>query len=138
VGLFFGHVCVALLRPLGSAFLPKTLAQNKQQNKPKKNKVGPAFFAALERVRAIHDNCRALLRGGHQRAGLELMDQMAGHQERGYEALCRWVQAACRGLGEHDAPEVDPDLAAAVAALRRRPVLFKYCAEEVGVCGVFF
>jgi hypothetical protein len=24
---------------------------------------------------------------------------------------CRWVQAECRGLGEHDAPEVDPTLA---------------------------
>jgi hypothetical protein len=44
---------------------------------------------------------------------------------------CRWVQAECRSLGEHDAPEVDPTLASAVAALRDRPVLFKYCAEEV-------
>jgi hypothetical protein len=44
---------------------------------------------------------------------------------------CRWVQAECRGLGEHDAPEVDPTLTSAVAALRDRPVLFKYCAEEV-------
>ncbi|GBF95228.1 hypothetical protein Rsub_07943 [Raphidocelis subcapitata] len=93
--------------------------------------VGPAFFAALSRVRAIHDNCRALLRGHHQRAGLELMDQMASYQEGGYETLCRWVQAECRNLGEHDAPEVDPTLTAAVAALRQRPVLFKYCAEEV-------
>jgi hypothetical protein len=46
-------------------------------------------------------------------------------------AARRWVQAECRGLGEHDAPEVDPTLTAAVAALRDRPVLFKYCAEEV-------
>lgn len=37
----------------------------------------------------------------------------------------------CRNLGEYDAPEVDPTLTAAVAALRQRPVLFKYCAEEV-------
>lgn len=43
----------------------------------------------------------------------------------------RWVQSECRNLGEHDAPEVDPTLTAAVAALRQRPVLFKYCAEEV-------
>jgi hypothetical protein len=41
------------------------------------------------------------------------------------------VQAECRNLGEYDAPEVDPTLTAAVAALRDRPVLFKYCAEEV-------
>jgi hypothetical protein len=41
------------------------------------------------------------------------------------------VQAECRNLGEYDAPEVDPILTTAVAALRQRPVLFKYCAEEV-------
>lgn len=51
--------------------------------------VGAAFFSALARVRTIHDNCRQLLRSHHQRAGLELMDQMAGYQETGYEHLCR-------------------------------------------------
>ena len=51
--------------------------------------VGPAFFDALARVRAIHDNCRALLRSHHQRAGLELMDQMSHYQEGAYETLCR-------------------------------------------------
>ena len=53
--------------------------------------INQAFFAALERVRAIHANCRGLLRTSHQRAGLELMDAMAGHQERAYELLCRCV-----------------------------------------------
>ena len=43
----------------------------------------------------------------------------------------RWVQNECRGLGEADAPEVDPVLQRATAALRARPVLLCYCAEEV-------
>jgi hypothetical protein len=43
----------------------------------------------------------------------------------------RWVQAECRRLGDADAPEVDPLLQRAAAALRERPVLYKYCAEEV-------
>lgn len=51
--------------------------------------IGDRFFTALERVRLIHGNCRALLRGAHQRAGLELMDAMALHQEAAYERLCR-------------------------------------------------
>lgn len=51
--------------------------------------MGDAFFGALERVREIHANCRALLRTHHQRAGLELMDSMAAHQESAYERLCR-------------------------------------------------
>lgn len=41
------------------------------------------------------------------------------------------MQAECRGLGEVDAPEVAGPLAAAVSALQERPVLFKYCTEEV-------
>ncbi|EFJ50082.1 component of oligomeric golgi complex 6 [Volvox carteri f. nagariensis] len=112
--------------------------------------INPAFFSALSRVRTIHDNCRQLLRTHHQRAGLELMDLMASHQESAYERLCRyagvhvrlfacarrlyghrWVQVQCRNIGEYDAPEVEPALQTAVAALRERPVLFKYCAEEV-------
>eukprot|EP00192_Tetraselmis_astigmatica_P020047 CAMPEP_0117653766 /NCGR_PEP_ID=MMETSP0804-20121206/3374_1 /TAXON_ID=1074897 /ORGANISM="Tetraselmis astigmatica, Strain CCMP880" /LENGTH=184 /DNA_ID=CAMNT_0005459979 /DNA_START=107 /DNA_END=658 /DNA_ORIENTATION=+ len=36
------------------------------------------FFVALERVREIHANCRSLLHGAHQRAGLEIMDAMGG------------------------------------------------------------
>uniref|UniRef100_A0A7S0RHC7 Conserved oligomeric Golgi complex subunit 6 n=1 Tax=Chlamydomonas leiostraca TaxID=1034604 RepID=A0A7S0RHC7_9CHLO len=93
--------------------------------------VNPKFFAALARVRQIHDNCRSLLRTHHQRAGLELMDVMATHQETAYERLCRWVQAECRNISDSDAPEVDSMLQVAVRALRERPVLFKYCAEEV-------
>jgi hypothetical protein len=34
--------------------------------------------------------CRGLLRSTHQRAGLELMDQMSAHQESAYEHLCRY------------------------------------------------
>ncbi|XRA98314.1 conserved oligomeric Golgi complex subunit 6 [Pycnococcus provasolii] len=92
---------------------------------------GDAFFAALARVRVVHANCRQLLRTHHQRAGLELMDGMAAHQESAYERLCRWLQAGCRALGEVEAPEVSPSLRRAAASLRARPALFQYCVEEV-------
>lgn len=61
--------------------------------------VHPAFFAALARVRHIHENCRSLLRTHHQRAGLELMDLMATYQETAYERLCRQGGAGCWKLG---------------------------------------
>lgn len=93
--------------------------------------MGDAFFQALAHVRQIHGNCKTLLRTHHQRAGLELMDTMGSLQEAAYERLCRWVQQECRELSEADAPEVNPLLQQAAAALRERPVLFKYCAEEV-------
>ena len=45
----------------------------------------------------------------------------------------RWVQGECRGLSDADSPdlEVNPLLRRAADALRERPVLFGYCAEEV-------
>jgi hypothetical protein len=60
------------------------------------------------------------------------MDMMAVYQEGAYERLCRWVQAECRKLGDTDNPEVSELLRTAVRCLKERPVLFKYCAEEVG------
>eukprot|EP00271_Cylindrocystis_brebissonii_P011852 TRINITY_DN29826_c0_g1_i1.p1 TRINITY_DN29826_c0_g1~~TRINITY_DN29826_c0_g1_i1.p1 ORF type:complete len:707 (+),score=155.94 TRINITY_DN29826_c0_g1_i1:799-2919(+) len=89
------------------------------------------FFRALARVQEIHSNCKVLLRTHHQRAGLELMDVMAVYQEGAYERLCRWVQAECRSLGHTDTPEVSDLLKTAARSLKERPVLFKYCAEEV-------
>lgn len=44
----------------------------------------------------------------------------------------RWVQSECRSLGDSDTPEVSPLLKTAARCLKERPVLFKYCAEEVG------
>ena len=53
--------------------------------------LGEDFFNALDRVRSIHSNCKALLRTHHQRAGLELMDAMSSYQEAAFERLCRLV-----------------------------------------------
>lgn len=45
--------------------------------------------------------------------------------------FCRWVQAECRRLGDGDNPDINDLLKTAVRCLKERPVLFKYCAEEV-------
>lgn len=45
--------------------------------------------------------------------------------------ISRWVQAECRNLGDTDNAEVSDLLKTAVRCLKERPVLFKYCAEEV-------
>ena len=41
------------------------------------------------------------------------------------------MQAECRNLGDSDTPEVSDLLKSAARCLNERPVLFKYCAEEV-------
>ncbi|KAK9790340.1 hypothetical protein WJX73_004685 [Symbiochloris irregularis] len=112
-------------------FLEQYQLSPAELNALKGDTISPSFFEALARVGSIHANCRRLLRTHHQRAGLELMDSMSAHQEAAYERLCRWVQGECRNLGDMDAPEVNTLLQSAAEALRERPVLFKYCAEEV-------
>lgn len=75
------------------------------------------------------DNCAAC---GWLAAVLEMQTGGAvGLSANTRPCRCRWVQNECRGLGEADAPEVDPVLQRATAALRARPVLLRYCAEEV-------
>lgn len=114
-----------------SCFLRDYQLSNEEINALREEELNEDFFKALAHVQEIHANCKVLLRTHHQRAGLELMDMMAVYQEGAYERLCRWVQAECRRLGDTDNPEVSELLRTAVRCLKERPVLFKYCAEEV-------
>ncbi|KAI7987550.1 Conserved oligomeric Golgi complex subunit 6 [Camellia lanceoleosa] len=114
-----------------SCFLRDYQLSNEEINALREEELNENFFKALSHVQEIHANCKVLLRTHHQRAGLELMDMMAVYQEGAYERLCRWVQAECRRLGDTDNPEVSELLRTAVRCLKERPVLFKYCAEEV-------
>lgn len=114
-----------------SLFLRDYQLSNEEIKALREEDLNENFFKALSHVQEIHANCKILLRTHHQRAGLELMDMMAVYQEGAYERLCRWVQTECRRLGDIDNPEVSDLLKTAVRCLKERPVLFKYCAEEV-------
>lgn len=114
-----------------SCFLRDYQLSNDEINALREEDLNENFFKALAHVQEIHANCKVLLRTHHQRAGLELMDMMAVYQEGAYERLCRWVQIESRRLGDVDNPEVGELLKTAVRCLKERPVLFKYCAEEV-------
>lgn len=114
-----------------SSFLRDYQLSLEEINSLREEDLNDNFFKALSRVQEIHANCKVLLRTHHQRAGLELMDMMAVYQEGAYERLCRWVQTESRILGDNDTPEVSELLKTAARCLKERPVLFKYCAEEV-------
>ncbi|GAB4851939.1 Golgi transport complex subunit 6 [Ancistrocladus abbreviatus] len=114
-----------------SCFLRDYQLSSEEINALREEELNEDFFKALAHVQEIHANCKILLRTHHQRAGLELMDMMAVYQEGAYERLCRWVQTECRRLGDTDNPEISELLKTAIRCLRERPVLFKYCAEEL-------
>ncbi|KAI1241905.1 hypothetical protein IHE44_0005409 [Lamprotornis superbus] len=86
---------------------------------------------ALGRVKQIHDDVKILLRTNQQRAGLEIMEQMALLQETSYERLYRWTQNECRTLTQESC-DISPVLAQAMEALQDRPVLYKYTLDEFG------
>ncbi|KAJ3086103.1 Golgi transport complex subunit 6, partial [Quaeritorhiza haematococci] len=92
--------------------------------------VGPTFFQALRHLHQINEDCRALLVTEHQRAGLEIMENMAQYQETAYEKLFRWTQAECRTLNR-ESPEVTHLLKEGMKALKQRPVLFQTCVDEI-------
>lgn len=92
--------------------------------------VMPAFFPALERVKQIHENCKALLRTNQQQAGLSIMEAMSAAQETAFEKLYRWTQNACRSLSQ-ELPEHTPLFVRALHALRNRPVLFQFSFNEL-------
>lgn len=46
------------------------------------------FFAAVEKVRLIHERCKVLLRTREQNAGLSIMEAMASLQVRAVAVPC--------------------------------------------------
>ncbi|KAF8378980.1 hypothetical protein HHK36_028406 [Tetracentron sinense] len=101
-----------------SYFLRDYQLSNEEINALREEDLDENFFKALSHVQEIHANCKILLRTHHQ----VMYDSFS---------CIRWVQAECRRLGDTDNPEVSDLLKTAVRCLKERPVLFKYCAEEV-------
>jgi hypothetical protein len=79
----------------------------------------PQFFNVLKRVKSIHQDCKLLLRTNQQTIGLEIMEQMALHQESAYERLYRWLQSECRLLTT-ESPEISTLLSEALEGLKER------------------
>uniref|UniRef100_A0A8C4R0V2 Conserved oligomeric Golgi complex subunit 6 n=1 Tax=Eptatretus burgeri TaxID=7764 RepID=A0A8C4R0V2_EPTBU len=121
---------LAVQAEVAAAFLAKFQLQPKEEQ-ALREPVTQEFFDALDRVKAIHDDVKILLRSNQQTAGLEIMEQMALHEEAAYERLYRWAQNDCRGL-TRDSCDVSPLLIRALACLQPRPVLFKYVIDEFG------
>uniref|UniRef100_A0A8C4R155 Conserved Oligomeric Golgi complex subunit 6 C-terminal domain-containing protein n=1 Tax=Eptatretus burgeri TaxID=7764 RepID=A0A8C4R155_EPTBU len=128
--LCIGRRMLAVQAEVAAAFLAKFQLQPKEEQ-ALREPVTQEFFDALDRVKAIHDDVKILLRSNQQTAGLEIMEQMALHEEAAYERLYRWAQNDCRGL-TRDSCDVSPLLIRALACLQPRPVLFKYVIDEFG------
>ncbi len=119
-------------RHMATQFLERFQLTDVELAALKASELRDPFFAALARVRRIHADCKLLLRTQHQRAGLEIMDSMAMHQEAAYRRLYRWVKSECTTALADDAPELNSLLPLALDALRERVVLHGYALEDIG------
>ena len=118
-----------------AAFLSKfELTQEELQTLSggRSHSVGDGFFAAMTRVKRIHEDCKLLLRTSQQRAGLEIMESMAIHLEGAFEQLYHWTQNQCRMMNT-DLPEMSKKLRQALKELKERPILFQYCVDEYSI-----
>lgn len=119
---------------VSSAFLSHFVLRGDYARALDSDTVDQTFIAALHKLETVHQDSRALLRSRNQRAGLEALEFAATKREEAYEKVFRFVQAQC-GTLDVDAEENEQDAALlreAIRALRARPMLLRYCAEEVG------
>lgn len=119
---------------VSKAFLSRFVLRGEYAAALDSDVVDETFIHALHKLEAIHEDSRALLRSRNQRAGLEALEFSATKREEAYEKVFRFVQSQC-GTLDVDAEENEKDAALlreAIRALRARPMLLRYCAEEVG------
>ncbi|KAJ4457383.1 putative Conserved oligomeric Golgi complex subunit 6 [Paratrimastix pyriformis] len=82
-------------------FLAQMRLTADEQETLKNGPIGPDFFGVMQRVEAIHAECKQRLRKGHHQACLEVLGTMAVIQEASFERLFRWVQDQCAALGNY-------------------------------------
>lgn len=93
------------------------------------DKMTPVFFSSLQKVKQIHTECAILIRSSDQRAGLEIMDNMAKLLEKGFENLFYWSQHTCRSFtGEF--PIFTQEIILALSITSERLVLRNYILNE--------
>lgn len=94
---------------------------------PKNLTIEEGFYATLDKLRRIHDDCKHLVRSQQPTAGLEIMENMTLHMEAAYEHLFRWIQSECRLTTDESTLF---RLSKGLAALHARPLLFKKALAE--------
>ena len=114
------------------SFLEKFQLTRAEEDALQQSNIDEGFLGVLDRLKQIRTDSQQLLRTKHQRAGLELMDTIDQQQEAAFERLYRWLQSSLAVELELDETPDMQFLSVAVRSLRQRPVLFKYCIEEMG------
>lgn len=90
--------------------------------------VDDRFFNVLRKVKQVHGDCRHLLTTGNERAGTEIMEDMAQNLNSAFQKLFRWVQRELKSLSL-ESPQVNRGIRRALRVLAERPTLFQNCLD---------
>ncbi|KAJ3386427.1 Serine/threonine-protein kinase smg1 [Entophlyctis sp. JEL0112] len=91
------------------------------------------FFAAMNRLIQINDDCNSVLMQENQKAGNEIIESVAIYQEKGYAKLHSWIQIQQLPLFKRETPEVSKLMRKAMSTLKARPSLFQSCVDEISL-----
>lgn len=114
---------------LVSAFLARFQLIPDEIKELESNEITPEFFHALNRITQIQNDCKELLQTEQQKIGLDIMDDLAGRLECGYEKLYRWVQREAREMALN--PEVQSNFVTAFQLLKPMPIYYQHCCQEI-------
>lgn len=92
--------------------------------------INDAFFEAIDHIHHIRNQSKDLLSRYNQRAGLDIMDNMAVRLEAALDTVCRATLMACRALTDAN-PDVGNVLHKSLKVLRQRPAYFNHCVQEI-------
>ncbi|TGZ80266.1 oligomeric complex COG6 [Ascodesmis nigricans] len=90
--------------------------------------VDARFFNVLHNVKRIHNDCSLLLSSGNDRAGTEIMDNMAKLLNSAFQKLYRWVLRELKALSL-ESPQVNSGIRKALRVLAERPTLLQNCLD---------
>ena len=88
--------------------------------------VNDRFFAALTKLKTIHNDCQVLLGSEHQTLGLDIMEQSSATLKSAFEKLYRWIQREVKTLDLENL-QISSAIRRALRVLAERPTLFESC-----------
>ena len=91
------------------------------------------FFAAFQRLKIAHTDCKIMVESNNYTAGFELLDSLSQHQDTAYRRLFEWVKGKCDGLAENASTNQDTDfqLQYSIRCLRSLPMYFAQCQDLI-------
>ena len=120
---------VCLKQRASQKFVDTFVLNDHEKQILEKGEVTEEYLNALKKLERIHEDSKLLLRSSNQKLGLDVLRYSATTRESCYETLYKFIQSRSANLDSESVPQI---LTLAIVALRPRPMLLRYCAEEVG------